>query len=69
MSEVFKEWKEDIEKIKERLQKKEIEIEHVPALIKRCPKCGALSLEFDIKTGRIHCTKCGFEEYIPVYKG
>ncbi len=68
MSKVFVKWRKDIEDIKEKLQKKEIRIEHVPALIKRCPKCGNLSLEFDPKTGRIYCTKCGFEECIPIYK-
>ncbi len=58
----------NIDKIKQKLIKKEIEIEKVPALIQRCPKCNNLSLEFDIKTGKIKCTKCGFEETIPVYK-
>jgi len=58
----------EIEEIKKKLLKKEIEVEHVPALIKRCPKCNNLSLDFDPKTGKIKCTKCGFEESIPVYK-
>ena len=44
---------------------KEIEFEKIPTIIKRCPKCQLISLEYDSKTGRIYCTKCGFEEYIP----
>ena len=58
----------NIDEIKEKLLNKEIEVEKIPALIQRCPKCGNLSLEFDIKTGRIYCIKCGFQEYVPVYK-
>ena len=31
--------------------------------IRRCPKCNELSLEFDVNAGKLHCTKCGFEQY------
>lgn len=44
--------------------------EHVKptVAIKRCPRCHELSLDFDVKAGRIHCTRCGFEEHIPQVK-
>jgi len=58
----------NIEEIKQKLLNKEIKVEKIPALIQRCPKCRSLSLEFDIKTGRIYCAKCGFQEHVPVYK-
>ncbi|MBI4141908.1 hypothetical protein HY484_03215 [Candidatus Woesearchaeota archaeon] len=40
----------------------EFEVEKVPALIKRCPKCFSLSLDFDVKTGVLKCSKCSFEQ-------
>jgi len=43
-------------------------IEKIPTIVKRCPKCNNLSLEFDPKTGRIHCTKCSFTEYLKTVK-
>ncbi len=33
--------------------------------VKKCPKCGHLTLEFDLKTNSIVCTRCGFEKNIP----
>lgn len=30
----------------------------------KCPKCLTQSLEFDPETGKVHCKKCGYEEYI-----
>ena len=58
---IYEEWKKEIEKYKGKF-----EIEKIPAIVKRCPKCNSLSLEFDVKTGRIYCTKCGFEEWFKV---
>ncbi len=60
---IYNEWKEDIEK-----KIKDVDIEQIPALIKRCPKCNNLSLDFDVKTGKIKCSECGFEEHIPIFK-
>lgn len=54
-------WKEDVEKIYKRGR---LDVEKVPALVKRCPVCHSLTLEFEPKTGRIYCNKCGFEEHI-----
>ena len=65
---VYEKWKKDMERKLKSAMEKEIEVEKIPALIKRCPKCNNLSLEYDPKTGRIYCTKCGFEEHIPVMK-
>ena len=42
--------------------------EKIPAVIRRCPKCNNLSLEYDIEKGRIKCSRCGFEENIPQIK-
>ena len=57
---IYKEWKKDVE---EKL--KEVGLDKIPAIVKRCPKCNSLSLEFDQKTGRVFCTKCGFEMFFP----
>lgn len=65
---MYSEWKKEIEKkLKIAIDKQE-EIDKIPAVIKRCPKCHELSLEYDNKIGRIFCTKCSFEEYIPMTK-
>lgn|GEM_PF-3170984 len=39
--------------------------EQIPQIIKRCPKCQNLSLTYDPETGKIRCSKCGFEESLP----
>ena len=57
---IYEEWKKDVE---EKL--KEVGLDKIPAIVKRCPKCNLLSLEFDQKTGRVFCTKCGFEMFFP----
>ena len=57
---IYEEWKKDVE---EKLR--EAGLDKIPAVVKRCPKCNSLSLEFDQKTGRIFCTKCGFEVFLP----
>ena len=61
---IYEEWKKDIEdKIKKGFDK-----EKIATAVQRCPKCHNLSLEFDADAGRIHCTKCGFEEILPRLK-
>ncbi|MBA3063900.1 TFIIB-type zinc ribbon-containing protein [Candidatus Woesearchaeota archaeon] len=57
---IYEEWKKNVE---EKLR--EVGLDKIPAVVKRCPKCNSLSLEFDQKTGRIFCTKCGFEMFFP----
>ncbi len=42
--------------------KQGIEIEKIVSVIKRCPKCRSLSLEFDAQNNKIICTKCGFTQ-------
>ncbi len=64
---IYEEWKKDIEQKIKKFTKEEIK-EKIPAIVKRCPKCHKLTLEYDPKTGRIHCTSCGFEVYIPMAK-
>jgi len=59
----YEDWKKEIDGL---IGKKEFDIEKIPAVVKRCPKCSSLSLEFDVKTGRIYCSKCGFEEWFKV---
>ena len=67
--ELYKKWKKDIEKKLTKLSKEpSTEKIKIPAIIKRCPVCHNLTLEYDPKTGRIYCTKCGFEEHIPMMK-
>jgi len=36
--------------------------------VKRCPKCGKMSLEFDEKSHAIRCSGCGFERSMPKMK-
>lgn len=60
---LHEDWKKEIEG-----KLKCFDKEKIPAVIKRCPQCGNLSLEFDSKTGRIYCTRCGFEEHFPIMK-
>lgn len=38
------------------------ELEEVPSVVKRCPRCNKLTLKFE--KGRIYCTSCGFEQNI-----
>jgi len=58
--EMYEEWRKNIEK-----KLGEAGLDKIPAVVKRCPKCNSLSLEFDSKTGRLFCTKCGFEVFLP----
>jgi len=32
--------------------------------VKKCPKCGHLTLEFDARNNKIICTRCGFERFM-----
>jgi ribosomal protein S27AE len=61
---IFDSWKKDMES----KLKKYKEPEKIPQIIKRCPKCLQMTLEYDPETGRIHCRRCGFEEHIPITK-
>ncbi|SVE53023.1 uncharacterized protein METZ01_LOCUS505877 [marine metagenome] len=59
----YEEWKKEMgDKIKN------IKFEKLPQIIKRCPRCNSITLEFDVNTGKIKCTKCGFEENLPILK-
>ena len=60
---VYEEWKKEIvDKLKK------FKFEKIPQIIKRCPKCQSIGLDFNVNTGTIKCIKCGFEEYLPVIK-
>ena len=61
---VYEEWKKSVEEQLEQGFSKE----KIPAIIRKCPKCHNLSLEYDIEKGRIFCTRCGFEENISKVK-
>lgn len=52
----------DFQKEVEEKLKKGLEIEKIVSIIKRCPKCHNLSLEFDSQNNKIICTKCGFTQ-------
>lgn len=58
-------WKDDIVR---RMGRGELETERIPSVIKRCPACHRLSLEYDPNTGRISCSRCGFSENLPIIK-
>jgi len=53
---------EDWNEIKKKLQK--LTPEKISSYVKRCPQCKELSLVYDIKTTRVYCNKCGFEEHL-----
>ena len=57
--------KDLLERWKSYIEGEKFDVEKIPAVLKRCPKCYSLSLEYDPKTGRLYCTKCGFEVYLP----
>ena len=59
--EIYAAWKKDIAS---KLKQAVIFREKIPTVLKRCPKCQMLSLEFDPTTARIFCTRCGFEEHL-----
>jgi len=65
---IYEEWKRDVEKKLKKYSREEDIKEKIPAIIKRCPQCKNLSLEYDPKTGKIYCTKCGFSENIPMIR-
>jgi len=50
------------------MQKEELGVEEIPALIKRCPQCKSLSLDFDAKTGVLKCSKCSFESTLKMMR-
>ena len=59
----YEEWKKNIDS-----KFKDIEFKKLPQIVKRCPNCQNISLEFDVKNGKIRCTKCGFKENLPILK-
>ena len=54
-------WKKDIS---HKIAQLTIFREKIPTVLKRCPKCKNLTLEFDSDKGRLYCTRCGFEEHV-----
>jgi len=60
----YEEWKTAVErKLQEGFDK-----EKIPPVIRRCPRCGNLSLEFAIAQGKIVCKRCDFTEAIKQVK-
>jgi len=57
---VYSEWKKETAK---KLTNVVIFKKNMPTVMKRCPKCQNLTLEFDPKTCRLYCNQCGFEEH------
>jgi uncharacterized Zn finger protein (UPF0148 family) len=55
-----------IDDLKEEINKLPDEelLRKAPSIVKRCPRCKNLTLEFDYHTGNVHCSKCGFNEKI-----
>ncbi len=54
---------DDIKPNLDRLKNLEKDIEKV-TLVKRCPKCFSLSLEYDKTNKKMVCQDCGYEEKI-----
>ena len=59
--EVYTAWKNDMTK---KLARIVIFREKIPTVLKRCPKCKNLSLEFDPARARLKCVQCDFEEFL-----
>lgn len=64
----YETWKKQAERVFGKEFYKEREEIKIPSVIKRCPKCHQLTLEYDIKNGRIFCENCDFELKIPIAK-
>ena len=64
----YETWKKQAEGIFGKEFYNEGEVIKIPSVIKRCPKCHKLSLEYDVRNGRIYCSNCEFELKIPVTK-
>lgn len=58
---LYSDWKKEIED-KLRKARSSGERESIPSIIKRCPKCNHLTLEYNPDTGEIRCSNCGFRE-------
>ncbi|MBW3015533.1 hypothetical protein KY330_03865 [Candidatus Woesearchaeota archaeon] len=59
MQTLYDRWKKDMMKKLDKLERfkpKKVEV--------RCPKCQADTLEFNPDTGKVHCKKCGYEDYV-----
>jgi ribosomal protein S27E len=41
---------------------KEFDFEKIGSIVKKCPKCFSLSLEFDTKQKKLICKSCGFSQ-------
>ena len=56
MDKVGEEWRKEIdEKFKDKIP------DSIPAVLRRCPQCKQLSLQYDPDTATLHCDKCGFK--------
>ena len=64
----YETWKKQAENVFGKEFYKRGEQIKIPSVIKRCPKCHNMSLEYDVKNGRIFCSKCDFELKIPTAK-
>jgi len=40
--------------------------EKITPAVQRCPKCQEISLTYDVKTSRLYCTRCGFEQHLAI---
>lgn len=40
--------------------------EEAPQILKRCPKCQQLSLTYDSESGKMKCSKCGYEKTVTI---
>lgn len=61
---IYTAWKKDIT---HRLKQLTIFHEKIPTVLKRCPKCKNLTLEFEPASARLFCSRCGFQEYLNMH--
>ena len=40
--------------------------EEIPRILKRCPQCNNLSLTYDVESGKMRCSRCGYEQTITI---
>lgn len=63
---IYDEWKKEMEK---RFAASHGPLDKIPSIVARCPKCHHLTISYDIDSGKLKCTNCGFEESMPMIKG
>ena len=67
MDAVYEQWRKEVERKLAGIPA-EKQVEKIQAIVRRCPQCRQLGLEFDPNTGIIKCSRCGFEVKLKMIK-